>query len=219
MDEKNNNCRASIVKKIVDYAFQGACFLHDLCYLSWFTKRKDCDDWFLHNMRQMCSTRRGWFSRWLCRRGARAVYSAVRLIGGGRFDNAKRWTSVYCRAFDSPRSGRTTQSDEQPWSTEQIEPAKQLIPYISRINNSVDEPLCQSSIYSQVFNHACIKYYNSYIYMHCIYTYRINSWQLAAHTNIQLHSQLIVCVYVQLPYIELHMLTSQLYASVQQLYY
>ena len=45
--EKNNNCSAPIAKKIIDYAFQGACFLHDLCYLVRNTTQKDCDDWFL----------------------------------------------------------------------------------------------------------------------------------------------------------------------------
>ena len=49
--KKPNNCSAPLIKEVVDNSFQGACFLHDLCYLSRNTERKDCDDWFLHNMR------------------------------------------------------------------------------------------------------------------------------------------------------------------------
>ena len=94
--EKNDNCSAPIIEQIVDYAFQGACFLHDLCYLSWYTKRKDCDVWFLHNMKQMCSTRRSWFSRLLCKGGAHVVYLAVRGFGRSGYDDAKSWTKENC---------------------------------------------------------------------------------------------------------------------------
>ena len=92
--KKPNNCSAPVIKEIVDYAFQGACFLHDLCYLSWNTTQKDCDDWFLHNMKQMCSVREGFF----CKAGAYAVYGAVRLFGGSKFDDAKSWTKENCTA-------------------------------------------------------------------------------------------------------------------------
>ena len=96
--KNHDNCSAPIFKQVVDYAFQGACFLHDLCYLSWYTKRKDCDVWFLHNMKQMCSIRRGWFTRFLCKAGAHTVYWAVRGFGGSGFNEAKSWTKENCTA-------------------------------------------------------------------------------------------------------------------------
>ena len=103
--ERNSNCSAPIIKQIVDYSFQGACFLHDLCYSSWYTKRKDCDDWFLRNMKEMCSTRRSWSSRLLCKGGAHVVYLAVRGFGGFGFKNAKRWTEKICTSNNTcPRN-------------------------------------------------------------------------------------------------------------------
>ena len=77
-----NNCSAPVIKKVVDYAFQGAFFLHELCYLAWNTTQKDCDHWFLHNMKQMCSIRGNWFTRSLCKGCAYIVYlAAVRGFG------------------------------------------------------------------------------------------------------------------------------------------
>ena len=74
-ENRPNNCSAPVLKKAVDYAFQGACFLHDLCYLSLNTAQKDCDNWFLRNMNQICSIRKA--TRYLCNLGASAVYTAV----------------------------------------------------------------------------------------------------------------------------------------------
>ena len=108
-EEKPNNCSSPVIKEVVDYAFQGACFLHDLCYLSWNTEQEDCDDWFLHNMRQMCSTRRGWFSRLLCRGGARIVYLAVRGFGRVKCDKAKNWTIENCTAGAHPTKAPTSE--------------------------------------------------------------------------------------------------------------
>ena len=85
---KPDNCSAPVIK--LDNAFQGACFLHDLCYLSWNTEQEDCDDWFLHNMKQMCSIQK--LSCSLCIIGACTVYLADRGFGRTNFDEAKNWT-------------------------------------------------------------------------------------------------------------------------------
>ena len=136
-EKKPNNCSAPVIKEVVDYAFQGACFLHDLCYLARYTKRKDCDDWFLHNMKQMCSIRRSWVSRLFCKGGAHVVHLAVRGFGGGKYDDAKRWTEENCTSINPTKgpifegsasgrdsgsgSGNATQTDEQSTSIEQTE--------------------------------------------------------------------------------------------------
>ena len=107
-ENKPNNCSAPVIKGIVDYAFQGACFLHDLCYLSRNTEQKDCDDWFLHNMNQMCSTRRSWYARLLCKGSAHTVYLAVRSFGRIKFDEAKNWTRrENCTAEVNPTEAPT----------------------------------------------------------------------------------------------------------------
>ena len=105
--KRHNNCSAPIFKQVVDYAFQGACVLHDLCYSSWFTKRKDCDVWFLHNMKQMCSIRRNWFTRFLCKAGAHTVYLAVRGFGGSGFDKGKDWAKENCTSETNPEGNPT----------------------------------------------------------------------------------------------------------------
>ena len=91
-EEKPNNCSLPVIKEVVDNAFQGACLLHDLCYLSWNTERRHCDDWFLHNMKQVCLIRRSWFRRSLCLASAHTVHLAVRGFGRVKFDVAKNWT-------------------------------------------------------------------------------------------------------------------------------
>ena len=93
-ERKPNNCSAPVVKEVADYAFQGACFLHDLCYLSWNTKQEDCDDWFHHNMKQICSIQK--LTCPLCIAGARTVHSAVRLFGRNKFYEAKNWIKENC---------------------------------------------------------------------------------------------------------------------------
>jgi len=77
---QNDNCSASIFKKVVDSLFRGACSLHDLCYLSLNTKRDECDDWFLHNMMQICKEK-SFLKRVGCELVAKAAYRAVRLLG------------------------------------------------------------------------------------------------------------------------------------------
>ena len=131
-EKKPNNCSSPVIKEVADNAFQGACFLHDLCYLSLNTKQKDCDDWFFHNMKQMCLIHRNRFTHHFCVASARVVHSAVRSSGKGEFDMAKNWTCENCdlegptsEGFQSGREsgfrcGTTTQPDEQ--STEQSEP-------------------------------------------------------------------------------------------------
>ena len=87
-ENKPNDCSVPIpvVKQVVDYLFQDACVLHDLCYLSRNTARKDCDDWFLHNMKKICSVRK--VTRPLCITAAHTVYSAVRAFGKSNFEKA-----------------------------------------------------------------------------------------------------------------------------------
>ena len=91
-EKKPNNCSAPVIKEVVDNAFQGACFLHDLCYLSWNTEQKDCDDWFLHNMKQICSIHPKCPTLFLCNAGAHTVHLAVNKLGRSKFDEAKSWT-------------------------------------------------------------------------------------------------------------------------------
>ena len=99
-EKRPNNCSSPVFKEIIDYAFQGACFLHDLCYLSPYTKKDDCDDWFLHNMKKMCSIRKA--TRFPCKLGANVVYKAVSNYGKCNFDMAKKWTNQNCT--DCPRN-------------------------------------------------------------------------------------------------------------------
>jgi len=42
------------VKEFIDTVFCGVCDLHDLCYSSTDAIKDDCDNWFLHNMLQIC---------------------------------------------------------------------------------------------------------------------------------------------------------------------
>ena len=96
-EKKPNDCNVPIpvVKEIIlDYQFQGACFLHDLCYLSRNTERKDCDDWFLHNIKKICSVRM--LTRPFCVANALTVDLAVRGFGRSNFEKAKNWTKVNC---------------------------------------------------------------------------------------------------------------------------
>ena len=108
-EKKSDNCSASVIKEVVDYAFQGACFLHDLCYLSWNTNQKDCDDWFLHNMKKMCSIQESTCP--LCIVGANTVYFAVRKSGRSlrNFDEAKSWTKDNCIPESKPTEGPTSE--------------------------------------------------------------------------------------------------------------
>ena len=89
--EKNNNCSVPvpIAKEILDSVFYSACTLHDLCYLSLNTDRDDCDKWFLHNLKQICT-----ISRLPC--PARLMYNAVRLFGGGGFKRMHKWAKDHC---------------------------------------------------------------------------------------------------------------------------
>ena len=100
--ERPNDCSSPVLKEVVDYAFQGACFLHDLCYLSPYTKKNDCDDWFHYNMKQMCSIRK--ITRSPCEIGANFIYSTVSKLGKCNFDLAKRWTEQNCT--ECPRNIR-----------------------------------------------------------------------------------------------------------------
>ena len=96
-EKKLNDCSVPIpvVKEVVvDYLFQGACFLHNLCYLSRNTKRKDCDDWFLHNMKKTCSVRM--LTRPFCVASAYTVNLAARGFGRTNFEKAKNWTKANC---------------------------------------------------------------------------------------------------------------------------
>ena len=114
--KKPNNCSASLIKEVVDYVFQGACFLHDLCYSSRNTEQKDCDDWFLHNMKQMCSLSRSWVTRFHCKFGARTVHLAVRAFGGGPFNKGKRWAKENCspgNGLDLASAGSPDQPDDK----------------------------------------------------------------------------------------------------------
>ena len=96
---QNDNCSASIFKKVVDSLFRGACSLHDLCYLSLNTKRDECDDWFLHNMKQICNEK-SFFKRIACKAAAHIVYGAVRGFGGF-FYGEKKWALDNCIPKDS----------------------------------------------------------------------------------------------------------------------
>ena len=108
-EKKPNNCSAPVIKQVVDYAFQGACFLHDLCDLSRNTEQKDCDGWFLHNMKRMCSIRGNRLKRSLCRAGAYVAYAAVRGFGKSKYDAAKNWTIENCTSEVNPTKSPTSE--------------------------------------------------------------------------------------------------------------
>ena len=93
----NNNCSAFILRIILDPLFRGPCSLHDLCYVSLDTKQDDCDDWFLHNMREVCNTK-SFFSRILCKGTAYLVYKAVRGFGRSYFNRGQQWAEEHCRS-------------------------------------------------------------------------------------------------------------------------
>ena len=114
-----NDCSVPIpvVKEVVvDYLFQGACFLHNLCYLSRNTKRKDCDDWFLHNMKKTCAVRM--LTRPFCVASAYTVNLATRGFGRTNFEKAKNWTKANC-TLEKPEGKPPTEGptrDSKPTS-------------------------------------------------------------------------------------------------------
>ena len=68
--------------------------LHDLCYISLNANRDDCDKWFNHNLKQICSMKKA--TRSLCIVGASTVHKAVRRFGGRYFDRGQEWARVNC---------------------------------------------------------------------------------------------------------------------------
>ena len=105
--EQPNNCSAPVFKEVIDNAFQGACFLHDLCYLSWNTTQEDCDDWFLHNMEQTCSIQPKCPTFSLCNTAASTVHLAVKKFGRDKFNDAKNWTKENCTTENRPTKAPT----------------------------------------------------------------------------------------------------------------
>ena len=90
----------------------------------------------------MCSTRRSWYARLLCKGSAHTVYLAVRSFGRIKFDEAKNWTRrENCTAEVNPTeaptfhfesfgsgigcagsgSGRPVLPDEQPTDQTEME--------------------------------------------------------------------------------------------------
>ena len=148
--DKQNHCSIPIpiLKQILNHVFHGACSLHDLCYAVMNVSRRDCDDWFLYNMKQICSTKK--LSRPLCLIAAYKMYGAVRLFGKGPFKRGQKWAKEHCipESTEGPKlegsgnelgsglgsgskmvglaSGSGTGSAEQP--IKQIPPAKPIVP-------------------------------------------------------------------------------------------
>lgn len=112
--EKINNCSAPLIKKSLSRVFHGACGLHDLCYNNLNTTnvtRKNCDDWFRHNLRQTCKIKklrsRSWLTWWgetICKGIAETMYRAVRLFGYRGFKNGQIWAEKYCRKEPEPEN-------------------------------------------------------------------------------------------------------------------
>ena len=94
---KQNYCSApmQILRKIINYVFHPACTLHDLCYLSLNADQRDCDRWFYHNMKQICS-KENTVSRFACESTAYLMYKAVKAAGKSYFNDAQDWADKHC---------------------------------------------------------------------------------------------------------------------------
>ena len=92
---KQNYCSAPIFRKIINYAFHPACTLHDLCYLSLNADQRDCDEWFYHNMKQICSKEKV-VTRIACRSSAYLIYKTVKAAGKSYFNDAQDWADEHC---------------------------------------------------------------------------------------------------------------------------
>ena len=99
---KQNNCSVplSILKQILDRVFHPACTLHDLCYLSLNADRGDCDKWFHHNMKQICSMKKVTYIA--CRGTAYIMHKAVRGFGSPFFNNGQDWANENCTNLEIP---------------------------------------------------------------------------------------------------------------------
>lgn len=133
--EENNNCSVPvpIAKKLLDSVFFSACTLHDLCYLSLNTERHDCDKWFLHNLKQICTISR----LPACEATAHLMYKAVVVFGGPGFKRMHKWAEDHCSSkstesptFESSGSGRYSGSGVQPGSGAQ--PGSGILPEIEQ---------------------------------------------------------------------------------------
>ena len=97
---KHNNCSVPVIilKQIIDRVFHPACTLHDLCYLSLNASRDDCDKWFIHNLKQICSIKK--LTRILCEGTIRAMHKAVRWFGKPYFVNGQDWANENCTSSE-----------------------------------------------------------------------------------------------------------------------
>ena len=99
---KPNNCTVpffKILKKILDRVFHHACTLHDLCYLTLGTTQEDCDNWFYHNLKQVCQLK-SWLKRAGCRATAYLMYKAVQLVGEKYHSDGQKWAKENCTSED-----------------------------------------------------------------------------------------------------------------------
>ena len=94
--KEQNHCSipVPILNEASNHVFHSACSLHDLCYLTLNANRDDCDEWFLDNMKQICSIKK--LTRPLCLTSAYAMYRAVRQFGKPNFRRAQKWGKDHC---------------------------------------------------------------------------------------------------------------------------
>ena len=106
--KKDNNCsvKVTIVKKILDRVFHPACTLHDLCYSSLNATRHDCDKWFIHNLKEICSMKK--LSRLICEGTIRLMHRAVRWFGKQYFDNGQDWAKENCTSESSGSGSKSS---------------------------------------------------------------------------------------------------------------
>ena len=99
--EKNNNCSVKVIvlKQILDHVFHPACTLHDLCYGSLNASRDDCDKWFFHNLKQICSIKK--LTRIFCEGTIRAMHKAVRWFGKKFFKEGQAWAKENCTSSET----------------------------------------------------------------------------------------------------------------------
>ena len=131
IDKDNNNCGVPIpIAKELDSVFFAACTLHDLCYLSLNTDRYDCDRWFLHNLKQICTISRLPY----CKITAHIMYKVVRVFGGQGFKRMHKWAEDHCssKSTESPIFG----SGGSPGSG--VQPGSGIVPVIPEISLQYD---------------------------------------------------------------------------------
>jgi len=94
------------VKESIDTIFHSACDLHDLCYSSTNSKKDNCDDWFLHNMEQICNHQQDLFyyldaslpDTFNCLATASLMYNTVKYSPEGQssFNKSQEWVRDHC---------------------------------------------------------------------------------------------------------------------------